>query len=112
MAIVRKGFAQPQRIQATQDQLTSFNNQVASYTKANAQYAKTHGGTFATPGQPINLGVVRNQPARVVNADGAATAGLGLLGAAAVAAPAIAPVAAAAGVGYGIYKLGESFNLW
>lgn len=36
----------------------------------------------------------------------------GIAGAAALAAPALIPFAAAAGVGYGVYKLGESFKLW
>lgn len=35
------------------------------------------------------------------------------IGAAAIPfAPVIAPAVAAAGVGYGVYKLGKSFNLW
>jgi len=37
---------------------------------------------------------------------------LGILGGAAILAPAVAPVAAAAGIGYGAYKLGQSFKLW
>jgi hypothetical protein len=44
--------------------------------------------------------------------DQTAQQGLGILGAASLAFPAIAPVAAAASVGYGVYKLGESFKLW
>ncbi len=46
------------------------------------------------------------------NFDSVASAGLGLLGTAASAAPVLAPVALAAGIGYGTYKLGQSFNLW
>ncbi len=38
--------------------------------------------------------------------------GAGILGAASVAAPVLAPVAAVAGVGYGVYKLGETFHWW
>jgi hypothetical protein len=47
-----------------------------------------------------------------INTDNVFQAGLGLIGAATAAAPVLAPVAAAAGIGYGIYKLGESFSLW
>lgn len=36
----------------------------------------------------------------------------GILGAASLAAPALIPAAAAAGVAYGVYKLGNTFNLW
>ncbi len=43
------------------------------------------------------------------NAVGAAA---GVAGAASIVAPAFLPVAAALGVGYGTYKLGESLNLW
>ncbi len=57
---------------------------------------------------PVNLGIQR----RGVNPDAAFTAAEGLLGAASIYAPAIAPVAAVAGIGYGVYKLGESFKLW
>lgn len=42
----------------------------------------------------------------------AAAAGIGTLGAASPFLPALAPVAAAAGLGYAVYKLGDSFNLW
>jgi len=38
--------------------------------------------------------------------------GATVLGSASLAAPALAPVAAGLGVGYGLYKLGESFKLW
>jgi hypothetical protein len=44
--------------------------------------------------------------------DSALSTGVGILGAASLAAPALAPFAAAAGVGYGVYKLGETFKLW
>lgn len=47
-----------------------------------------------------------------VDTTGAAAAGLSTLGAASLAFPALAPVAAAAGIGYGLYKLGDSLNLW
>lgn len=40
---------------------------------------------------------------------GAAT---GVISGAAFFNPALAPAAAAAGIGYGTYKLGQSFNLW
>jgi hypothetical protein len=39
-------------------------------------------------------------------------AGATILGSASAAAPALAPVAAGLGVGYGVYKLGQSFKLW
>lgn len=110
MAIARKGFAKSQ-IQGTPEQYRKFQQQVADYTRANNQFARTHGGHFATPGEPINLGVVR-RPATAVSVDGAASASVGILGAASVASPALVPFAAAAGIGYGIYKLGESFKLW
>lgn len=51
-------------------------------------------------------------PQQRVNADQAVTAGIGILGAASAAAPVLAPFAAASGVGYGVYKLGQSFSLW
>jgi hypothetical protein len=38
--------------------------------------------------------------------------GATILGSASLAAPALAPVAAGLGVGYGLYKLGETFKLW
>jgi hypothetical protein len=38
--------------------------------------------------------------------------GATILGSASLAAPALAPVAAGLGVGYGLYKLGENFKLW
>jgi hypothetical protein len=47
-----------------------------------------------------------------VNPENVASAGVSALGAATLAFPALAPVAAAAGIGYGIYKLGDSLNLW
>ncbi len=46
------------------------------------------------------------------NYDAAAASGVSLLGAASLAAPAVLPFAAAAGVGYGAYKLGQSLSLW
>jgi len=36
----------------------------------------------------------------------------GAVGSASALFPALAPVAAVGGVGYGIYKLGKSFDLW
>lgn len=36
----------------------------------------------------------------------------GILGAASIAAPFLAPAAAVAGVAYGTYKLGQTFDLW
>jgi hypothetical protein len=39
-------------------------------------------------------------------------AGSALAGSAAIAAPALAPVAAGLGVGYGVYKLGQSLKFW
>jgi hypothetical protein len=44
--------------------------------------------------------------------ESSATARIGILGSAALLQPELLPVAAAAGIGYGIYKLGESFNFW
>lgn len=49
---------------------------------------------------------------RSLNLDSAAASGVSLLGAASLAAPAVLPFAAAAGVGYGAYKLGQSLSLW
>ena len=110
MAITRKGFAQPQYnpIRATPEQYSNFQKQVAGYTAANRQFEKTHGGTFSSPGNLVDLGIKRQSP----NLDSAASAGIGILGAASLAASSLVPVAAAAGIGYGVYKLGESFKLW
>lgn len=44
--------------------------------------------------------------------DSAAGISAGLLGTAALVAPAVAPVAVAAGLGYGTYKLGQSLKIW
>ncbi len=46
------------------------------------------------------------------NYDAAANAGIGVLSAASLAAPAILPFAAAAGIGYGTYKLGQALSIW
>lgn len=48
----------------------------------------------------------------VPNYDSAAASGVGLLSAATLAAPALLPVAAAAGIGYGTYKIGQALSLW
>jgi hypothetical protein len=39
-------------------------------------------------------------------------AGATALGSASLVAPALAPVAAGLGVGYGLYKIGEGLKLW
>jgi len=64
------------------------------------------------------LGVVPpNTPKQVVSSptdrafDVLGTAA-GAVGSASALFPALAPVAAVGGVGYGIYKLGKSFDLW
>lgn len=46
------------------------------------------------------------------NYDAAAVSGISILGSASLAAPALLPVAAAAGIGYGTYKLGQALSLW
>lgn len=54
-----------------------------------------------------------NKAPSIVSKGADAVGGIaGIAGAAALAAPALIPFAAATGVGYGIYKLGESFKLW
>lgn len=55
--------------------------------------------------QPI-LRIPRDRTDEVV------TASLGIGTTAAAFAPVIAPAVAAAGIGYGVYKLGASFDLW
>lgn len=120
-------------IPKSQSALEQISQQYRNGSSAQRQYQKTHGGTFVQPGRPVNLGIVRNNPqyklnnqgaqgptgyyqgrpqVRVVNSDGVASAGVGILGAASLTNPSLLPFAAAAGVGYGVYKLGESFNLW
>jgi hypothetical protein len=63
-----------------------------------------------TDGEPRqrnqNLGVKRYDPGE---AAGALT---GIASAAALVNPALLPVAAAGGIGYGVYRLGQSFKLW
>lgn len=80
------------------------------------------GGTPSTPyiknGQfPNGTSITRDRnvsapavPSR--NLDSAAASGISILGAASLAAPTLLPFAAAAGVGYGTYKLGQSLSLW
>ncbi len=47
-----------------------------------------------------------------VRVDSVAQPALGILGSAALLNPALAVPAAAAGIGYGVYKLGNTFKLW
>lgn len=49
---------------------------------------------------------------RTIDPDQVAQGALGVLGAVSAVAPVVAPVAAAAGIGYGVYRLGHSFDLW
>ncbi len=44
--------------------------------------------------------------------DSTVGASVGLLGAASAFAPALAPAAAAVGLGYGIYKFGDAVGIW
>lgn len=44
--------------------------------------------------------------------DQASSGFLGILGSAAILEPELLPVLAGAGIGYGIYKIGNSFDLW
>lgn len=123
MAIVRKGFAQPQRtISATPAQYRSFQDEVNGFTRANQQYSKTHRGTFAAPGKLVSLGVVREAP-RVPNyaAQSRRDTVNGILGSASAIATGIAstaagasfaPVAVGLGLGYGVYKLGEAIGIY
>jgi hypothetical protein len=53
-----------------------------------------------------------NPDKRVDTITDAASASVGILGSASLLNPALAPLAATAGLGLGIYKLGESFKLW
>ncbi len=70
-----------------------------------SEIAKQQGPTI-----PVRPAVVRSSPTeRTFDVLGQAS---GALGAASAFAPALAPVAAAAGLGYGIYKLGHSFDIW
>lgn len=81
---------------------------------------------IVTSEEPVNFAVQSKEP-RFVNVnlgsptvskdkrpdlDSAAGISAGLLGTAALVAPAVAPVAVAAGLGYGTYKLGQSLKLW
>lgn len=52
------------------------------------------------------------QRSQAPNVDQAITSSIGIASAASSLVPALLPVAAAAGVGYGIYKLGKSFQVW
>lgn len=105
MAITRKGFAP-----LPKSHINDIAYNYKDFARADRQYSKTHGGKFATPANLVNLGVERQRQAP--NLDSAASAGIGILGAASLAASSLVPVAAAAGIGYGVYKLGESFKLW
>lgn len=87
------------------------NNIIKANSQINQREAYRKFSDTPTYQSPINLGVVRRTSPRV-NADSAASAGVGILGAASIASPALVPFAAAAGIGYGVYKLGESFSLW
>jgi len=79
------------------------NRGVVSYTPVkNGQFPN---GTSITRDRNVSA------PAVAHTADVLGTTA-GILGAASVAAPALAPVAAVAGVGYGVYKLGETFHWW
>jgi hypothetical protein len=53
-----------------------------------------------------------NSPASRVIVDNTAASGAGILSSVALLNPELLPLAAGAGIGYGIYKLGESFNFW
>ncbi len=65
---------------------------------------------IVTTEEPVNFAV---QPKdKRPDLDSAAGISAGLLGTAALVAPAVAPVAVAAGLGYGTYKLGQSLKLW
>ncbi len=77
----------------------------------NGESLRDQGDRFKYYSQPKSIGPVR--PASLSpNFDAAAASGVSLLGAASLAAPAVLPFAAAAGVGYGAYKLGQSLSLW
>lgn len=58
------------------------------------------------------LGVVPPNTPTGINVDQVATTSLGILGSASLLNPTLAPIAAAAGLGYGAYKLGETFHFW
>ncbi len=76
------------------------------YSRADRQINRATGRvnrySIPAPGHPSNT-------ARAADAVGGVA---GIAGAASLAAPALLPVAAALGVGYGVYKLGNSFDLW
>jgi len=79
------------------------NRGVVSYTPVkNGQFPN---GTSITRDRNVSAPAIA-QPAEVLGATA------GIFGAASIAAPALAPVAAVAGVGYGVYKLGETFHWW
>jgi hypothetical protein len=67
------------------------------------------GEVINAPDSPVNFAVERSPGP---NFDAAAGISTGLLGTAALAAPALVPAAVAAGLGYGTYKLGQSLSLW
>jgi hypothetical protein len=68
---------------------------------------------------PLLASIPSGIPDKIGNSLGNLSAGTGLIAGAASFAPslapvaaALAPVAAAAGVGYGIYKVGQSLSAW
>ena len=84
-----------------------YRKRVESYEN---RRRKRLGEVVNAPSEPVNFAVEaqRRQP----DLDAAAGTTVGLLGTASLVNPAIAPVAVAAGLGYGAYKLGQSLSLW
>ncbi len=64
--------------------------------------------TIGTPEQHLTSAGAERRAA----IDSVAAPIAGIAGAAALASPALLPVAAAAGIGYGAFKLGESLKIW
>jgi hypothetical protein len=85
-----------------------FNNQNLGITRGDYTQAKRDEVTrhFEELYGPSRAVQVHN------TAESAYQSGTSILGAASLVNPSLLPVAAGAGIAYGVYKLGESFKLW
>lgn len=75
------------------------NSSEADFVKRQAERARKYPELYKTAKPKVNIG------------DSLGTVA-GIAGAASYFNPVLAPVAAVGGIGYGTYKLGQSFNWW
>lgn len=96
-----RGYAKFRRLQAEQRENAAHH----SFQRAEAQGELRT--VDLTPKPVVSPGAQRRAAI-----DSAVAPAVGIAGSAALLNPALVPVAAGLGIGYGVFKLGESLKLW